>query len=163
MINKKVKKNKGFVLLFAVVLTVIFLSLALGVANIALKEIKFGTSAKDTNDAFFAADNGIECAFYNDKSPTYFGLAGAGTWRGCTSVAFPIPPSFTSKTAFYTFAVTGLGPSGLGCAYVTVTKDNNLAPNLKTTIISKGYNIGDASCSPATNLNHIEREIRVDY
>ena len=36
--------------------------------NISLKEIKFGTSARDTNDAFFAADTGAECALFNDKS-----------------------------------------------------------------------------------------------
>ena len=59
MIILKIKKNKGFVLIFAVTLAAILLSIALGISQIALKEIKFGTSAKDTNDAFFAADTGL--------------------------------------------------------------------------------------------------------
>ena len=59
---KNIKKNKGFVLLFAVTLAAVFLSIALGISEVALKENNFSTSAKNTNDSFFAADTGEECA-----------------------------------------------------------------------------------------------------
>src|SRR3990167_1349437 len=68
MIQKIKKLKSGFVILFAVTLSALLLSIALGVANIAFKELRFGTSARDTNDAFFAADTGIECALLYDKS-----------------------------------------------------------------------------------------------
>src|SRR3989338_10209048 len=58
----------GFVILFAVMISSIILAIALGVANIALKEIKFSASVKDTNEAFFAADTGLECVLFNDKA-----------------------------------------------------------------------------------------------
>ena len=69
MFEKKTKKNKerGFVILFAVTLSSIILSIALGVANIALKEASFSTSARSTNNAFLAADTGAECALFHDR------------------------------------------------------------------------------------------------
>jgi len=146
MMIKEIKKNKacpakrecrrGFVLLFAVTLTAIILSIALGVANITLKEIKFGTSAKDTNEAFFAADTGAEYALFKDK--------------------FPGGPYLPGTTT--TFVLSGLAHTGQGCAIVTVDKTNPPA----TKLISKGYNFGSPACN-STSSNLVEREIELDY
>ncbi|MEK7081105.1 MAG: hypothetical protein AAB902_01830 [Patescibacteria group bacterium] len=139
MILQKIKKNKGFVILFVVTLSSILLAIALGAANIALKEIKFGTSAKDTNNAFFAADSGAELALFNDKTLGYYPI-------GTTN-----------------FVVSGLGSSGLSCANVSVVKDDTTSPpSIITTVVSKGYNIGDAACL-SSNPDRIEREIIVSY
>ena len=63
----------------------------------------------------------------------------------------------------WNFVVSRLGNSELGCANVTVFKDNiTKAPSIITTVTSKGYNIGDSGCLPS-NPNRIEREIRVSY
>jgi len=70
--SREVGSRRGFVLLYAVTLAAIFLSIALSVATIALKEIKFGTSAKDTNNAFYSADASIECALFYDKNSNFF-------------------------------------------------------------------------------------------
>lgn len=155
-INKS-KKNNGFVILFAVTISAILLSIALGVANISLQEIKFGTSAKDTNEAFFAADTGVECAFSNDKASGSVFVSPGSPSIACngvtiTAVEDPVSPSF------WTFVVPTLGGEGQGCARVTVDKT---ASSL-TTVISKGYNVGDASCS-SSNPDRIEREIRTTY
>jgi len=157
---KEIKKNKGFVILFAVTLSAILLSIALGVANIALKEIRFGTSAKDTNNAFFAADTGAECALVNDKysSISFVKIGGSGTVR-CMGNNIAISGVFPS----WNFVVSGLGSSGVSCANVSVFKDDvTRAPSIITTIISKGYNIGDAACL-SSNPDRIEREILVSY
>ncbi|HEV7424440.1 MAG TPA: hypothetical protein VGO21_04595, partial [Candidatus Paceibacterota bacterium] len=85
--------RSGFVILFAVTLASIILAVTLGAINVALKEIKFSTNAKDTNNAFFAADVGVECAEYYDKSTiNAFPVAGPAT-----SISCPIPttPSFS--------------------------------------------------------------------
>ena len=99
MMIKKIKKNKGFVILFAVMLSSIFLAIALGVSNIAFREVTFGTSAKDANDAFFAADVGAECALFNDKNLT-------------VSELFPSPITCENKSisvdANGTFILSGL-------------------------------------------------------
>jgi hypothetical protein len=164
MTLKKIKKNKGFVILFAVTISAILLSIALGVASIARQEIKFGTSAKDTDNAFYAADTGIECAEINDKTtPNYFPVSGPATKITCaSSTANNITPVFTSATNSYDFVVTGLGTNNASCAKVNIKKMVNADSSVSTTIIAKGYNIGDETCS-STDPNRIERELQVSY
>lgn len=164
MITKRTKKNKGFVILFAVTLSSIILAIALGVAEIALKEVKFSTSDKDTSNAFFATDTGVECALFNDKgAASVFPAGGPATPITCATNT--ITPVFTpnSNGGIYNFVVTGLGSNGLSCANVSVLKDSvTNSPSTITTITSKGYNIGDATCS-SSNPDRIEREIKVSY
>lgn len=168
MIIKNIKKNKGhvpyeakgfrsgFVLLYAVMLSSIILAITLGVANISLKEINFSTSAKDTNDAFFAADTGAECALYYDKSTT-------------SAFIDPSPPSIscngndvalTSNPPYWNFIVSQLGSERKSCAKVTVDKSDPTS----TAIISKGYNDGgDAIDSCDQGQNSVERQLEVSY
>lgn len=149
MILRKLQKNKGFVILFAVTISAILLSIALGVTKIAFKEIKFGTSAKDTNDAFFAADTGAECALYNNNSfiPT-------GPLIQCLG-----GPIFVSNLgSVWSFTISGLGSGRQGCAKVTV--DKTVSSNTKLT--SKGYNNGSVSgCNPGSNT--VERQLELNY
>ncbi len=155
MITKNIKKNKGFVILFAVMLSSIILAITLGVANITLKEIKFSTSAKDTNDAFFAADIGTECALLNDKSESnsFVSTGGSGT-VSCLGGTI----SLSGDYPLWSFVLPGLGSGGQGCAKVTV--DKSAAPT--TVVNSKGYNMGDVSClSP--NTDRVERELQATF
>jgi hypothetical protein len=136
--------GSGFVLLFAVTLAAILLSIALGVSNIALKEVKFSTSAKDTNDAFLATDTGIEKALFKDK-PNADGSANNNNY----------PLSVITPDFF-----TGLGSDSRGCANVIVDKTNSLI----TKITSKGYSInigGESACTPGSNS--VERELKTRY
>ena len=151
MTNKIIKNNKkggpapyeakgfrsGFVMLFAVTLSAILLSIALGVTNIAFKEVRFSTNARDTNDAFFAADTGAEYALFNDK---------AG--------------NICSPNLSCSFTIPQLGSNGQSCANVTVTK--TAGPPIVTTIISKGHNktIG-GNCDSSSDI--VERQIEVNY
>lgn len=169
MIKRNLKNNKGFVILFAVTLSAILLSIALGVANIALKEIKFGTSAKDTNDAFFAADTGAECALNNDKpSSNHFPLTGPASQITCANVA--ITPVFSatdpnnSNAVLYNFVVPSIGGSSVSCANVSVSKDPvTRSPSVITTVTSRGYNIMDNASCLSSSPNRIERELIVSY
>jgi hypothetical protein len=145
MIKEKIKQNSGFVILFAVTLSGILLAIALGVANISTEEIKFGTSAKKTNEAFFAADSGIEYVLFNDKSDS--------------SIYVPTPGTEQSWIEI----IPGLGSSGTSCAKVYIYKNNlNTSIPVITNIVSKGYDVGDKSCE-STNPDRVEREIEVNY
>ena len=159
---KKIKNKKGFAILFAVTLSSILLAIALGVTNIALKELKFSTSAKSTNEAFYAADTGIECALFNDKSPsTSFPQVGGSGIVNCLGSTIHLNGVYPA----WSFFMTGLGSSGKSCSKVTLTRtqDNSTnPPSIATTIVSKGYNTGDSSCE-STNTDRIERELRVMY
>ncbi len=146
----------GFVILFAVTLSAIILSITLGIANIALNEIKFGTSAKDTNEAFFAADTGRECALFNDKSTsTIFVSPPTGSMQ-CLGRDIPVDNS----DPIWMFNLSGLGSQGHGCAKIKV--DKTLLTS--TIITSNGYNNGGDTldaCNPTANS--VAREIKQTY
>ncbi len=160
---KEIKSNRGFVILFAVTISAILLSIALGVATIALKEVKFSTSARDTNDAFFAADTAAECALFYDKSTgSAFPLNGNVTAINCSSSTFTPTSSVDANTTTYDFVVVGLGSLGQSCAKVHISKDKTVVPPT-TTIISTGYSVhdaGDTSCL-SSNTDRVEREIKI--
>ena len=145
MIKENIKQNKGFVILFAVTLSSILLAIALGVASISAEEIKFGTSAKKTNEAFFAADTGIEYVLFNDKSGYLnyvLPAGGEGEWD---------------------IVISRMGSSETSCAKVHIYKNNfNTSIPVITEIVSRGYDVGDAACE-STNLDRVEREIAVSY
>lgn len=162
----KVKKNRGFVMLFAVTISSILLAMAIGVANIALKEVKFGASATDANKAFFAADTGAECALFHDKLVgSSFPIDGVGAATSITCGFDYIPVSFTgtATTGSYNFVIPGLlftlGQGDTSCSKVNVFKDKSVSPIL-VVVTSKGYNIGDANCD-STNPNRVERELKI--
>lgn len=156
MILQNIKKNKGFVILFAVTISSILLAIALGVSNIALKEVKFSTSARDTDNAFFAADMGIECALIHDKTSGSIFVNASSPQMSCNGVSSIAATE--SPTSFWTFVISGVGENNQSCARVTV--DKRASP--VTTIISKGYNIGNASCL-SSNPDRIERELKTSY
>jgi Tfp pilus assembly protein PilX len=154
--NRGKNNKKGIALLFSVMLSAIFLTIALGVLNISVKELNFSTSGKDTNNAFFAADSGVECALYNDKSGSTT-FTGTDSTIDCFGTSYPLSPTFDFNINI------GLGSNGNSCAKVNVSKtfDGNDIVTA-TTITSKGYNIGDSNCT-SSNTNRVERVLEVNY
>lgn len=141
--------RRGFVILFAVTLSAIILSITLGIADIALNEIKFGTSAKDSNEAFFAADTGSECALFNDKSTSNSFISSGGTGNvQCLGSSIPIAES---PASVWKFTISGLGNGGQGCAKVTVDKTSS------TKVTSDGY----SNCN--SGANSVARELETNY
>ncbi|MDQ3076057.1 MAG: hypothetical protein M3Q34_02925 [bacterium] len=169
---KKIKDKKGFVVLFAVVLASIVLSVALGVANIAYKELIFTTSAKNSNEAFYAADTGAECALYYDRNAVIsatgnaiaFGQPTSDVVTECAGTAVNLNSGGGTKADPWIFHLFPLGSSGRGCAEVSLWKDDSVSP-IVTTIDAKGYNIYDVAspdCS-FSGSNRVERHIQLTY
>lgn len=155
--NTKVKKqNKGFVALFTVLIAAVVLSMAVGIASIALKQIVLSASATDANKSFYAADTGIECALYHDIK----GLPGSSFDPGVTN--FQIDCSgmniFVGQPTLGTFLEfpVEVGLNGDSCAYVTVDKASE--PGM-THVTSRGVNVGCGDTSPRL----VERVIFVTY
>ena len=154
--NRKKNKEKGFIMLFAIVITSIILAITLSVQNISLKEVKFSTSAKNTNEAFFAADTGVECAFLNNRSASDSFIEGGSNTISCLgNDAIPLLGVYPN----FSFVLYGLGSTGEGCAKVGVNVDDSVSP-LKVAITSKGYSKGDFSCF-SSDTNRVERELEV--
>jgi hypothetical protein len=69
MKNNKPKKNnkqKGFVLLFAVLISTLVLAVGISMISIALKQVVLSGSGRDSQYAFYVANTGAECATYWD-------------------------------------------------------------------------------------------------
>ena len=146
--------KKWFFNNIALKITAILLAIALGVINIALKEVKFGTNARDANDAFFAADTGIEKVLFNDRSDNN------------SYIAPPVGETFTWGNPPTPIIVSELGGTGKSCAIVKITKDNTRIPPVTamiTTIVSKGYSTGSGPSSCEPTENSVEREIITNY
>ena len=173
--NKKVyiseiSQKSGMALLYSVVISSIILSIALGVSNIAFREINFSTSMKEGNDAFYAADTAVECVLHLDSS-----VESQNPFTG-TCVSNPLCPIRCNNTNFgigwnaitdpdyviFTMKMTGLGISGQSCAVATLRKPKT-DPTLGSQITSIGYNIHDGSlnCNPVSTS--VERMLEVNY
>jgi hypothetical protein len=64
LINRK--KEKGFALLFSVLVSSLLLTIGLSIFNIALKELAISSATERSIHAFYAADSGREFALYQD-------------------------------------------------------------------------------------------------
>lgn len=147
------KTEKGYVALFAVLVASIILSMALGIANISLKELNFTATAKESSFAFFAADTGSECALYSDRDLMLFEGNPPSVTMNCRDQnllgnSASLSP-FEGGGVIYTFPALTLDR---GCVLVTVVKDNEIDPNdsniLGTRVTAKGYN---TSCTQVAN------------
>lgn len=154
--RRRKSSGSGFVILFAVTLSALVLAIALGVSDIAFREARFSTNARETNEAFFAADTGAECALANDKTSNSAFVTGSGSSRTCNNQLVTITEDSPS---FWRFTLSRLGTTEQGCAIVTVDKSTT-----PTTFISKGYNNGGSvlgACDKSSNS--IERELKIIY
>ncbi len=180
MTKNNIQKNRGYTLLFSVLISSLLLTIGLAILMISKKELLLSSSGRESQFAFYAADTGVECAMYSD-----FGTEG-GAFSDKTNsppllkcnkhdniivnkIDNKTPPS-GSGAAFmieFIFKVpldrNGSENSPSPCAIVTVDKlyspdsDSSL---LKTIIQSKGYNTG---CDVTTDPRKVERGLRVAY
>ncbi|MBI3632991.1 MAG: hypothetical protein HY226_01735 [Candidatus Vogelbacteria bacterium] len=64
----KIKKDLGFVLLFALLVSSILLATGLGISRLMVRQITLASLSRESQVAFFAADGGMECAKHWIKS-----------------------------------------------------------------------------------------------
>ena len=65
-IQNKKQNNKGFALLFSVLVSSLLLTIGLSILNVSLKELAISTASRQSVFAFYAADSGLEYALYGD-------------------------------------------------------------------------------------------------
>lgn len=159
--NMKLKhrdmSQKGFALFIAIGVTSILLLVSMALVNVSLKQTLIASSSRESQRAFYAADNGIECVLYWETiNPAPIGTPGES----------PFDPFGGQNIVCngQTFLVGGGGSSDLTseftlnfddgtCAVVEVTKDGTA-----TKIESRGRNSCDTS-----NTRRVERGVRVQY
>ncbi len=162
------KKNKGFTLLIAIVVTSMMLIVSFVVANVALKQLVLADAGVESQYAFYNADSGADCAVYwdlkNGNGTSPFATSTGGT-ISCGSTGSISSGSQTVSTVPTQSSVIGGGgvsnPTSIfqlnyakGCAIVRVTKQNDGY----TTVDSRGYNNCDTS-----SIKRYERGITLTY
>lgn len=142
------KKNKGFTLLVAIVVTSMLLIISFVVANIAYKQLVIANSNQESQYAFYNADSGIECAVYWDfeNNTTAFNPAGPLSIT-CNSQTL-VPTVVSAATTTFRLNLTK------GCVDVNVGKQ----PGNITIIDARGYN----NCTVGS-IRRLERAEKLTY
>lgn len=170
--NIHTSNQKGFALLFAVLISSVLLSIGISIFNLTLKELILSSSGRESQFAFYAADTGAECALYWDaKGIDIFATSSNSRTPNpanpdCVGQAITIDNFVGARTLTYAatrFNVNIPNTDYLGnpapyCAIVTVSKTFT-GGIIKTDIDSRGYNMDCVSTDP----NKVERGLQVHY
>lgn len=174
MMFKNQQKNKGYTLLFAVLVSSIVLSIGISILAISKKEFALSSSAKDSTIAFYAADSGLECAQYNNDFENVFATSTLAPNTSGNSASFncngtSISPEFNAASANDPFVFDFHFPiNANACTVVSVEKSYEEVPGLGnvlvTRILSKGYNIGwTGSACEEQSSRRVERALQLTY
>lgn len=173
-LQKKYENNKkGFVILFAMLVSSLMLLISGGVYNLVQKQLVLSSYARESQIAFYAADSALDCALFYDNSPlltegSFFPIDATAPYQspemdcgdGTTSASLlnVARTGFIGYTSSFVFRYSSDRSELLtdqstriridsGCAYVLVEKIG-LAPDpILTRITATGFNtcIGSGS------------------
>ena len=186
--HMKITTNKGYTLLFAVIVSVLVLSIAAFILSVSRKQAILSSSARDSIYAFYAADSGLECAIENlsnwsnpaNSVPSSITCAGQSQAVGGDSAKATGTSTFWMKTngdyslssqnqsGISSCASTSVAwvqtspgqPAQMAADGVTVIKAA-VPPTYQIVVETRGYNIGwNGTSSSLTGPRKVERALR---
>lgn len=151
----KLKINKGFAMLFTVLIISLILSISLGISNVTFKQTILSSLAKDSQIAFYQADTAIECGMYYDSAlsfpvgtnPSSVGLITCGNDQFQIDAA-----SYTDYLIFKQIVSNQSDP----CSTIIFDKKTKLSTN-EAIVQGLGYN----TCT--TSPRQVQRALQVTY
>ena len=175
--KNNISKKEGFTLIISIFLASIVLTITLSMMQILYKQLVLSTADRESQVAFFAADTGMECAYYWDFRGDISGSSTASIFSGVNNAGVSaLAPKCAGKNIYTatgpggevafdtsatnsidditTFYMTNIA-STTACNYVTIKKNKTTAT---TSIESHGQNrcvLGD--------LRRVERAIQFRY
>lgn len=167
MIYKNTKFNKGYTLLFAVLVSALVLSVGISILNISKKEFLLASSARESTIAFFAADSGLECASYFDSQGVFY--PNDDSYKTIINCFGNQPKQHNGSTPLYTSAsplsiyTFDMSINDRSCVSIKVSTDHATG---STTIESRGYNLGWSTASNNCDLaspRRVERALYYNY
>jgi Tfp pilus assembly protein PilX len=151
MTIRNIQRNtKGFTLFYAVLVSSLLLSIAIATFNISFKNSRLVAGSVDSQEAFYAADTGLECALYWDVQQKVFSGIAENPIVTCNGGESIIASEI--QTNVWQLSLTDTG--GVHCATVDIDKSVDGA----TVIESRGYN----TCS-ISDERRVERGMRATY
>jgi Tfp pilus assembly protein PilX len=166
------KHNKGYTLLFAVIVSVLVLSIATFILSVSRKQLILSSSARDSVYAFYAADSGLECALLNLDA---LAISTTLTSITCGGVDQPViqfgnessgMATFQMFTGAYSGATQKTQSGAASCAitqvtYMVIPGIGIDATSTRTVVESRGYNIGwDGTTCSVKGPRKVERALR---
>lgn len=164
-------RQSGFVLLYAVLVTLVVVTVGVIIMNIITKQIVLSSIGKNSQLAAYAAISGVECAKYWRSNLAFGSLEITSNPDGTESELF-IPPSgpvtiYCSEANAITLPYDGnpdefrgnwtVGFDWGGCTNVEVV--HNIEG---MTIQSSGYNVGSENNCPGSSSRLTERTIVIE-
>lgn len=171
ILQEQKRKNRpaassGFTLFIAVVVMNLLILISFAIIEISLKELVLSLSGRDSQEAFYSADSGVECALYWDaKDPAVFpSKSGDSSDRAldCNSATENFQEdgagNFSFRVKYYPDESSRTENSAY-CADVSVKKyyDSGGEFSGRVSVESRGYN----SCQETAR--RFERAVRIDY
>lgn len=181
------KKERGFVILFAILVSTIILLMSAGIFRIAQKETVLSSFSRESQVAFYAADSALECTLYYDVSSqiteTSFrtsdpvgstssfncGTDENGDSQTVTATKYTASGSYDHVFAF---RYANLDYDA-GCAFVFVEKNNPVltdpanpetsSTTTQTRVTAVGYNVCNADIPDVDDPLLLERRLTVQY
>lgn len=145
--------HRGFTLLVAVVLSSVALAIGLSLLGISYKQVLLASAAKQSQNAFYAADSVLECVLYFDQQMDAFNYTTPNAGITCNGVAitnYATAQAGGTRTTTFTVPCAGSGERGRATIYKTSAA--------ATQIFAQGYNTCDT-----TNTRRTERGLKVVY
>lgn len=163
MINQKSKKEKGFAMIFTVLVMSLILSITMGMSNIVFKQKILSGLVRDSQIAFYQADSASECGLYQDYKLTNFLTRGVAPTAinntfVCGDKTMVFSPEESAKTSTSNDYFVFINPSPLkdsSAPCFTIVFDKR--DPTKNVIDSRGYNVCKAS------IRQVERGIKISY
>jgi len=166
----KINSEKGYTLLFAVIVSVLVLSIGAFILSVSRKEAILASSARDSIYAFYAADSGLECATENLSllATSSYSSPSKISCGGNSIVFYPGNPGMGGANQVFgtsTFSMpnngSGINSSQSGVsscastsvAYVYTPASGSLATSTIVTVTVRGYNIGYESSASGVDCN----------
>lgn len=156
----KQNNKRGFALFIAVITAGILLLIAVAISDLSYKEQIITISAKESKEAFYAADTGLECALYWDVIHGNFVEGGDGNEITCSGETEVISSQMGvgKDGSVGPIEFGGAGGSDY-CFTITVEKAYNPTDGVTDTCITSfGYN----NCN-TSDPRRLERALEVKY
>ncbi|MCA9352049.1 hypothetical protein KC866_01535 [Patescibacteria group bacterium] len=181
------KNNRGFAILFSVLISAIILLISSGIFNVVQKEVILSSYARESQRAFYAVDSALECALYADivgvNSPpaTPFSVvAPADATFDCggdTITSSYLSSSGGTQDYEYPFVFryyNTYNTADHSCAYVLVEKNERstdltvvetrmTAVGFNTCVDSAGVYSGDVNIPDFNDPTLLERRLTTTY
>lgn len=171
------KNNKGFVILFAILISSVILLISSGIFNTIQKQVLLSSYSRESQRAFYAADAALECALYYDISPfiakTYFPADDQSALEDLDCGGSQLEVNYLGPTTSYDhgFAFRYFNADDqVGCAYVLLEKTNN-GGFYDTRTTAAGFNTCVDAVSGSYNFKKpdfndpglLERRVTIQY